>query len=139
MDQAFSFYDFILTFENFCCKHSKDNFNKEIFSVKFKILFFVYKYKKLSPSEIVKFLSMAKSNVALFCKQLIKEQLIISSCDELDHRIIYYCLTKKGEKFVQNNLNLLEELFKQNFSNLENKDMHNSIKKVNKIFLKAGE
>ena len=139
MEEAINIYEFILNFEYFCSKEKQDNFNKEIFSVKFKILFFIYKYKKLSPSEIVEFLSMAKSNVALFCKQLLQEQLIISCSDQLDHRIIYYCLTKKGERFVEKQFNILCNSLKQKFSNTEVKDMHNSIKKVNKIFLKSGD
>ena len=81
---------------------------------------------------------MAKSNVALFCKQLLQDQLIISRTDELDHRLIYYCLTKKGEKFVEKQFGGVEEFFKKNCTKTEVKDMHNSVKKINKIFLKEG-
>lgn len=139
MEEAFSFYDFVLSFENFCNKEKQDGFNKEIFSVKFKILFLIFKHKKLSPSQIVEFLSMAKSNVALFCKQLINEQFIISANDQLDHRILYYCLTKKGERFVEKQLNIMHCSLKQTFTATQVKDMHNFIKKVNKIFLKLGD
>ena len=139
MEDAHSIYDFILSFENFCNGKKENNFNKEIFSVKFKILFLVYKYKQLSPSEIVDNLSMAKSNVALFCRQLMQDQLIISSQDQLDHRIIYYCLTKKGEKFVEKQLDFLNNSLKQKFTTAEMKEINNYFKKINKIFLKPGE
>ena len=138
MEEILDLYNFALNFESFCEKTEGNGLNKEIFSVKFKILFFIYKYRQTSPSNLVDFLNMAKSNVALFCKQLLQEQLIVSRIDELDHRLIYYCLTKKGEKYIEKQFMEVDNYFKKCFNKNEIKDMHNSIKKVNKIFLKQG-
>lgn len=138
MEEVVDLYNFALNFESFCEKTAENSLNKEVFSVKFKILFYVYKYKQISPSNLVEFLNMAKSNVALFCKQLLQEQFIVSRVDELDHRLIYYCLTKKGEKYIEKQFMDIDAYFKKCFTKTEVKDMHNSIKKVNKIFLKQG-
>ena len=139
MQEIIDFYNFVLNFENFCEKTKDASLNKEIFSVKFKILFFIYFNKQLSPSDLVEMLNMAKSNIALFCKQLLQEQLIISRSDELDHRVIYYCLTKKGQKYVDKLFESLGCFMKGKFKSKDITDMHNSIKRINKIFLKAGD
>ena len=139
MQQSIDFYNFALNFQNFCESTQNKEFNKEIFSVKFKILYYIYYYKQLSPTNLVDFLNMAKSNIALFCKQLLKEQLIVSRTDELDHRIIYYCLTKKGEKYVEKQFDCLNIFIEENYKSKDVKEMHNYIKKINKIFLKSGD
>ena len=93
--------------------------------------------QQISPTTLVEELKMAKSNVALFCKKLLQEQLIISKQDKLDKRVIYYCLTKKGQKVITNNLKTISDkiVLSSSQSNLKNiskstKMLYESISKL---------
>ena len=97
MEDSKNLYSLILRLNKICEGTQNDVFNKQIFSVKFKILFLIYNYGQVSPSVLVEDLNMAKSNVALFCKQLLADQFIIGTPDKFDHRIVYYSLTKKDK------------------------------------------
>ena len=78
LDDVLDFYGLILKTQSFCEESENKVFNKEILSVNFKILFLIYQGGQVSPSVLVSQLKMAKSNVALFCKNLLKEQFINS-------------------------------------------------------------
>ena len=65
-------------------------------TIKDKILIFLYE-KPLSPFELIKMLSVAKTNLALVCQSLIKEDLIKKQKDEIDKRNIVYLITEKGK------------------------------------------
>lgn len=65
-------------------------------TIKDKILIFLYE-KPLSPFELIKMLSVAKTNLALVCQSLIKEDLIKKQKDEIDKRNIFYLITEKGK------------------------------------------
>ena len=65
-------------------------------TIKDKILIFLYE-KPLSPIELIKMLSVAKTNLALVCQSLIKEDLIKKQKDEIDKRNIVYLITEKGK------------------------------------------
>lgn len=111
------------------CQNSKNKeLSKEIFSIKFKILFLIKKYEKISPKMLTKKLNMAKSNVALFSKQLLNENLILSITDDIDRRVIYYCLTSQGEKYVGKFLNLLNQHI---CHNIENNKLNNVLQNAN--------
>lgn len=130
-------YSLILKLQSICETSGDKKFNKEILSVKSRILFLIYQYKQISPTTLVEELKMAKSNVALFCKKLLQEQLIISKQDKLDKRVIYYCLTKKGQKVITNNLKTISDkiVLSSSQSNLKNiskstKMLYESISKL---------
>ena len=131
-------YGAALNLQNFCESSADKKFNKEIFSVKFKILYLVFSYNQISPSTLVNSLNMAKSNIALFCKQLIKEQFIITKQDQFDHRVIYYCLTKKGQKHVLENLEKLDKMMQNSFSQTGLKNISRSAKTISQYLLKTG-
>ena len=122
--------------QNFCESSDNKELNKNILSIKFKILLLIQEYGKVSPSTLVEQLKIAKSNIALFCKQLLIEQYIVSKQDEFDHRIIYYCLTKKGDKYVCSFLNLLNNHICQTFEENKLKAIDKNIKNINDIFSK---
>ena len=122
--------------QNFCESTDSEEVNKNILSIKFKILFLIQEYGKVSPSTLVEELKIAKSNIALFCKQLILQQLIVSKQDEFDHRIIYYCLTKKGEKYVGGFINLLDQHISQTFEENKLKTIDKELKSINDTFSK---
>lgn len=122
--------------QNFCESSDNKELNKNILSIKFKILLLIQEYGKVSPSTLVEQLKIAKSNIALFCKQLLIEQYIVSKQDEFDHRIIYYCLTKKGDKYVCSFLNLLNNHICQTFEENKLKAIDKNVKNINDIFSK---
>jgi len=138
MEDSKSLYALMLNLKKICEGTQNDSFNKEIFSVKFKILFLIYNYGQVSPSVLVEDLNMAKSNVALFCKQLLADQLIIGTADRFDHRIVYYSLTKKGQKQVENNLNCLQEHLECCFSQMGLKNISKNVKNINQNISKMG-
>ena len=123
-----------INLQNFCQGSSSKELNKEIFSIKFKILFLIKKYEKVSPKILCKKLNMAKSNVALFCKQLLNENLIISTTDDIDRRVIYYCLTSQGVKYVCKFLNLLNNHICQTLEQNKLKDIEKNINTLNELF-----
>ena len=102
-----SFLKLLLNMQSVCESAGDKVFNKKILSIKFKILFSIYCSKKVSPSMLVRELGIAKSNIALFCKSLIKDSFLISTQDKFDKRVIYYELTKKGEREVESCINTL--------------------------------
>lgn len=128
----------VVNLQNFCEKTSNKEFNKNVFSIKFKLLLLIKNYGNISPSILVSNLNIAKSNIALFCKTLIKEGLIISKHDEFDRRIIYYCLTPKGEKYVSSFVSLLDEHISLKTEEKQQKAMQKNIKALNNNITKLG-
>lgn len=94
-------------------------FGKEIFSLKFKILLLIFTHKSISPSQIKYEMSIAKSNVAMFCKTLIKEEKIEYIEDKKDRRAIRYNLTKSGEQYVKSRLYEFSKIFENTFGATE--------------------
>lgn len=131
-------YGLVLNLQNFCEGSNDKKFNKEIFSVKFKILYLVFSYNQISPSMLVNTLQMAKSNVALFCKQLVEEQYLVTKQDGFDHRVIYYCLTKKGQKHVLDYLEKLQDMMQNAFSQTGLKNISRSARSILQYLLKTG-
>lgn len=91
--------DFCFAFEN-DCRAANENLAKQLFCAKFKILFAIFKHKSISQKQLCQHICMAKPNVAMFCKQLKQDGLILTSVDQCDKRIIYYSLTDSGTKMI---------------------------------------
>ncbi len=127
-----------MSLQNFCEKTDNKEFNKLAFSIKFKILLLIKKYGSISPSTLVENLNIAKSNIAMFCKNLNKENFISQKHDEFDRRIIYYCLTQKGEEYVKSLVSLLDKHICLNFEEKQQKSLQKSIKTLNNNLLKIG-
>ncbi len=127
-----------MNLQNFCEKTKDKNFNKQAFSIKFKILILIRKYGNISPSTLVSNLNIAKSNIAIFCKTLISEGYITCKHDEFDRRIIYYCLTQKGEEYVLSLVSLLDKHICLNFEEKQQKTMLKNIKSLNNNLTKIG-
>ncbi len=112
---------------------------KEFFSLQNKILFAIYANKSISPSSLVRELGIAKSNIAKFCKNLYDKSYIVDKVDKSDHRIIYYNLTPKGEKYIET---LCEKLYKILSKNYEQGDLDKiqlNLETALKILLKDGD
>lgn len=128
----------VMNLQKLCENTESKEFNKNVFSVKFKILLFVKEYGNISPSTLVSNLNIAKSNIAIFCKNLLSEGLIKSKHDEFDHRIIYYCLTPKGEKYVSSFVDLLDKHICLKLDEKQQKSMQKNIKAINGNLVKLG-
>ncbi len=120
-------------FKNFDPKLERD-----VFSLKFRILLCILENKQISPTRLVEILGIAKSNVAKFCKELEDENKIFWQSDEFDRRGKYYSLTKSGEKYVYSCLTSLGKAL----ANLGEKDLEKMIVAVgviNEILTSKGE
>ncbi len=127
-----------MNLQNFCENTNDKNFNKNVFSIKFKILLLIKEYGNISPSTLVSSLNIAKSNIAIFCKMLLQEKLIESKHDEFDRRIIYYCLTSKGKEYVSNFVSLLDRHISNKMEEKQQKTMQKNLKAINNNLVKLG-
>ncbi len=77
---------------------------KTLLTQKDKVLFLIGEYDKVSPTILINKLYIAKSNLALICKQLLLEKYIVATSDKNDRRIIYYTITDKGANSLEEKL-----------------------------------
>ena len=77
-----------------------------------KVLFFVDQYSCVSPQILISKLGLAKSNLALLTKNLIKNQLIVSEQSIIDKRAINYLITPKGQEIVKNYVQNIKKLIR---------------------------
>ena len=96
--------------QNLCEGFDEDS-KSILISTKFKVLLAINEKSTLSPSELIYKLGLAKSNIALLAKSMIKEGLIESKKDTLDSRIVLYSLTNKGKEELENSLNVMSKNF----------------------------
>jgi DNA-binding MarR family transcriptional regulator len=96
--------------QNLCEGFDEDS-KSILISTKFKVLLAISEKGTLSPSELIYKLGLAKSNIALLAKSMIKEGLISSKKDELDSRIVLYSLTQKGEDELKTALTIMSKNF----------------------------
>jgi len=88
-----------------------------VFTIKYQVLYLIASNERVSPQGLIKDLNMAKSNLALLAKKMIKEGLIISEKSEGNKKQIYYSLTDKGFNELLVKMNAIEKL------NSNNKEM----------------
>ena len=79
------------------------------FTVKYQVLFLISSKGRVSPSELMANLNMAKSNIALLAKSMIKEGLILKVKEDDNKKQIYYEITEKGEEKLSEKLNSIED------------------------------
>ena len=121
---------------NACESFEKQMNKKNLLTTKVRILFLIDEYKSVSPTFLIDRLYVAKSNIALFCKQLLLEGLIISSQDLIDKRIIYYCLTPKGKEFLKSKLSFIQDNLDSAVDTDTKKKLNESMSYVNKVLSK---
>ncbi len=99
-------------------------------TIKDKILILLTE-KSLSPFELIKILSVAKTNLALICQDLIKDGLIKKEKDLIDKRNIIYSLTDVGrERAINIALNINKQInMKIEFKN-NNEQINNKVKEL---------
>ena len=99
-------------------------------TIKDKILILLNE-KPLSPFELIKMLSIAKTNLALICQDLIKDGLIKKEKDLIDKRNIIYSLTDTGkEKAIKIAISINKQInMKIEFKN-NNEQINNKVKEL---------
>lgn len=69
-----------------------------VFTIKYQILYIIASNGKTSPQELIEELKMAKSNLAIIAKTMVKDGLITQYKEEGNKKQIYYGITTKGEQ-----------------------------------------
>lgn len=110
--------------ENLCEGFDVDS-KSLLISSKLKILLAIDEEERVSPTMLINKIGLAKSNIALICKNLIKEDLIKAERDHFDSRVVFYSSTQKGKEYLAKSLekmsfNFKRELaYKQNLKEIE--------------------
>lgn len=79
-----------------------------IFSNTYQILYILSRKENVTPKEIIAELNIAKSNLAILAKKLIKDGLLESHKDKSNKREIFYCITEKGLDMLQRKLDNID-------------------------------
>jgi DNA-binding MarR family transcriptional regulator len=93
----------------------------------------------LPTSEIGKKLFISKPNMTALVDKLIDEGKVQRIPDKDDRRIINIQITEKGRKAVKENIGFAKEIIKKNLSSLDNDDLgelYRSLEKIKKVFSK---
>lgn len=82
--------------------------NSGIFSNTYQILYILDRKEKVTPKELIAELNMAKSNLAILAKKMIKDGQIESHKDKFNKREIYYNITEIGKEMLQEKLDNID-------------------------------
>ena len=75
-----------------------------IFSNMFQVLYLLDKREIVTPKELISELNIAKSNLAILAKKMIRDGQIESHKDEINKREIYYNITPLGREQLKDKL-----------------------------------
>ena len=81
-----------------------------IFTIKYQLLYLISSTENATPQYLIKELNMAKSNLALLAKKMIKEGLILSEKVNGNKKQIYYVITEKGISELNLKMKAIESL-----------------------------
>lgn len=81
-----------------------------VFTVRYQILYLIASNDKISPQELIYELKMAKSNLALITKKMIKDGMISSFKEEGNRKQIYYSITDQGKKELQTKMDAINNM-----------------------------
>ena len=79
-----------------------------LFLVSYQVLFVLNENERVSPKELVLSLGLAKSNLAIIAKKMMKDGLIERTKDLQNRKEIYYNITLKGKEFLMAKLAQIE-------------------------------
>ena len=79
-----------------------------IFSNQYQILYILSRKEVVTPKEIIAELNIAKSNLAILAKKMIKDGQMESHKDKLNKREIYYTITETGKNMLQDKLDNID-------------------------------
>ena len=98
-----------------------------IFSNTYQILYILDRKETVTPKELIAELNIAKSNLAILAKKMIKDGQIESHKDKYNKREIYYNITPVGKEMLQEKLDNIDTV------------CEGDTKKVTNIILRAVE
>lgn len=81
-----------------------------VFTVRYQILYLIASNDKISPQELIYELKMAKSNLALITKKMIRDGVISSFKEEGNRKQIYYSITDQGKKELQTKMDAINNM-----------------------------
>ncbi len=81
-----------------------------IFSNAFQILYCLDRAERVTPKELIAELNIAKSNLAILAKKMIKDGQIESHKDKQNKREIYYNITPVGKELLQQKLDNIDTI-----------------------------
>lgn len=81
-----------------------------VFTVRYQILYLIASNDRISPQELIYELKMAKSNLALITKKMIKDGVISSFKEEGNRKQIYYSITDQGKKELQTKMDAINNM-----------------------------
>ena len=81
-----------------------------VFTVRYQILYLIASKDKISPQELIYELKMAKSNLALITKKMIKDGVISSFKEDGNRKQIYYSITDQGKKELQTKMDSINNM-----------------------------
>lgn len=79
-----------------------------IFSNMHQILYILERKETVTPRELIQELNIAKSNLAILAKKMIKDGQIESHKDKINKREIYYNITPLGKEILQKKLDNID-------------------------------
>lgn len=79
-----------------------------IFSNTYQILYILDRKEKVTPKELIAELNIAKSNLAILAKKMIKDGQIESHKDKQNKREIFYNITEMGREMLQQKLDNID-------------------------------
>lgn len=85
----------LINLENLLKSESQDKFD-----IKLKVLHLVQENENTSPNFLIEKLGMARSNLAIMCNKLVKENLIKKQSKSQNKKEIFYTITVKGSEFL---------------------------------------
>lgn len=81
-----------------------------VFTVRYQLLYLISSKEKISPQELIEELKMAKSNLALITRKMIKEGVITSFKEEGNRKQIYYKITPTGKKELKSKMDAINNM-----------------------------
>ena len=84
--------------------------DKALLSLKTKALFIISQSDRVSPSQLMNSLKIAKPNLTALAKELEKEELIMRSHTLIDRRTILYSITGKGRAYLEERIDRISAL-----------------------------
>lgn len=106
-------------------------------SMRLKTLFTISNNENCAPALLIERLNIAKSNLAIICKGLIKEDLILAEKTKEDKRNIFYNITPKGQKELDSYFAYLENKMIAQMSTKELKLIERKVDELSVLVGKA--
>lgn len=113
--------------------NTQDSNKKSMLTMDKKILFVLSKNKNCTPITLIETLGIAKSNLALLCKSMIKDGLITQSKGETDKRNIFYNITEKGSAKLNELISSMQNDILKNVNGVTQKQLENNIDEIIKF------